>query len=146
MLPLGAVSSPRSQHKSLVSMLVSSFAVPASLAQGSPSQNAQAAVTHQGVQVRTDDPMQPSTHQALVPAASPVLGKWPVWLQAPQQTGSEGKCRVMYHPFELAWAACSFAPQNVRAIRLVGLFYLMGGAPRCGWSSLAAEGSLRTRE
>jgi hypothetical protein len=55
-----------------------------------------------------------------------------VWLQAPQQTGSEGKCRVMCHPFELAWAACScFAPQNVRAIRLVGLFHLMGGgAPR----------------
>jgi hypothetical protein len=49
-------------------MLVSSFAVPVSLAQGSPSQNAQAVVTHQGVQVRTDDPMQPSTHQALVPA------------------------------------------------------------------------------
>jgi hypothetical protein len=38
----------------------------------------------------------------------------------------------MCHPFELAWAACScFAPQNVRAIRLVGLFHLMGGgAPR----------------
>ena len=94
-------------------MLVSSFAVPVSLAQGSAHQNAQAAVTHRGVQVRTDGSMQPSTHQALVPAASPVLGKWPVWLQAPQQTGNEENAGPCVTPLELAWGSMQLlAPQK----------------------------------